>query len=100
MGGPRYDLDEMRERWLEAPECSRAMVFWQTLADACDRPLIGLYKQIAVRSGWAAKVDKLQRCLFCRRRFHWRDFVDGGPIRCCPACAAELVNGSQEVSDE
>ena len=94
MGGPRYDLDEMRELWRRAPECSRAMVFWQALADMADRPLIGLYKQLATRAGWAAKITKQQRCLFCRERFAWRDFVDEGPLRCCPKCAAELVSSA------
>ena len=97
MGGKRYDLEEMRLEWKRAPECSRAMVFWQALADQCDRPRIGLYKQLAIRAGWAAKVDKLQRCVMCGERFDWRDFVDGGPLRCCNGCASRIISGEEVI---
>jgi len=94
MGGQRYDLAELRDIWKQTPECSRAMVFWQALADATGRPFVGIYKQIAVRAGWAAKVSKPQRCLVCRKRFDWRDFVDGGPLKCCNECAASIIKGA------
>lgn len=96
MGGPRYDVEEVRALWRKQGECARQMIFWQLLADSAGRPLVGFYKRFAIAEGWAAKTTGRQRCLVCRKWHSWRDFFDGGPLRVCTDCAEQTLG--EEVS--
>jgi len=93
MGAPRYDIAELREAYDMTPACSTGGLFWQMVADRIGRSVDGVYNRCVRLEGWAPKVLKAKPCHMCAKRCGWEEFADGGRIRACRACTADVMEG-------
>jgi hypothetical protein len=93
MGGPRYDIDEIRRAYDATPPAATGALFWQLVADQLGRSARGVYRRAVEVEGWAPKVLRPKPCVACKKRFTWDQFADGGRIRVCKGCVDDVLEG-------